>query len=203
MLRSVGIAAAPLHGEKTQATRRATVQSFRRGDVSVLVASDVASRGLDIPGVDFVVNVMAPVEARTYVHRAGRTARATASGAVLTLFNDHSRVSIRALFRDAGVTQRWWTITHDGLDDPEYRTVTGARQPSGRSLPTYSPTNTDAPPSRKDHAVSSETAAGHLRCSGNIQRSRGRYIDGRERFRASQKSSSERRYKSKRRKRGN
>ena len=69
-----------IHGDKSQGEREYALNQFKKGDVKILVATDVAARGLDIKGVDFVVNFDFPMGADDYIHRIGRTGRAGASG---------------------------------------------------------------------------------------------------------------------------
>ncbi|MBO0843466.1 MAG: DEAD/DEAH box helicase, partial [Nocardioides sp.] len=80
-----GFNAAPLHGDMQQAARERQMQRFRDGKVTVLVATDVAARGIDVTGVSHVVNYTTPDDEKTYVHRIGRTGRAGASGIAITL----------------------------------------------------------------------------------------------------------------------
>ncbi|KAL4421690.1 hypothetical protein ABPG77_010634 [Micractinium sp. CCAP 211/92] len=80
LLEELGIAAAALHSHKPQRARRAALDRFKGGAVPVLLATDVAARGLDIPTVDLVINYDLPMMARDYVHRVGRTARAGRGG---------------------------------------------------------------------------------------------------------------------------
>jgi superfamily II DNA/RNA helicase len=80
-----GFPAAPLHGDMAQAAREKTMQRFRDGKVQVLVATDVAARGIDVTGVSHVINYTTPDDEKTYVHRIGRTGRAGASGIAVTL----------------------------------------------------------------------------------------------------------------------
>ena len=84
-LQSFGIRAAALHADRTQQQRSAAVEGFRGGQYHVLVATDVAARGLDIDGITHVVNFEVPTSRETYVHRVGRTGRAAATGTALTL----------------------------------------------------------------------------------------------------------------------
>lgn len=79
-----GITAVAIHGNKSQNARQRALESFRRQDVRVLVATDVAARGIDIDGITHVVNFDMPVEAESYVHRIGRTGRAGAAGIALS-----------------------------------------------------------------------------------------------------------------------
>ena len=80
-----GFNAAPLHGDMQQAARERVMQRFRDGKVQVLVATDVAARGIDVTGVSHVINYTTPDDEKTYVHRIGRTGRAGASGVAVTL----------------------------------------------------------------------------------------------------------------------
>ncbi len=84
MLRHLGIDAVPLHGKMGQAKRLGSLNKFRSKSGSVLVATDVASRGLDIPHVDVVLNYDIPTHSKDYIHRVGRTARAGRSGRAIT-----------------------------------------------------------------------------------------------------------------------
>ncbi len=80
-----GFPAAPLHGDMAQPARERAMAKFRDGKVSTLVATDVAARGIDVEGITHVVNYNCPEDARTYVHRIGRTGRAGATGVAITL----------------------------------------------------------------------------------------------------------------------
>jgi superfamily II DNA/RNA helicase len=84
-LKSHGFDAAPIHGDLDQSTRMRTLENFRKGDLRILVASDVAARGLDIPDVSHVFNYDVPHHADDYVHRIGRTGRAGRSGQTFML----------------------------------------------------------------------------------------------------------------------
>jgi superfamily II DNA/RNA helicase len=79
-----GFAAAPVHGDLGQAARERALRAFRTGKVDILVATDVAARGLDVTGVSHVINYDCPDDAETYVHRIGRTGRAGATGVAVT-----------------------------------------------------------------------------------------------------------------------
>ena len=79
-----GFAAAPVHGDLGQAARERALRAFRTGKVDILVATDVAARGLDVTGVSHVINYDCPDDADTYVHRIGRTGRAGATGVAVT-----------------------------------------------------------------------------------------------------------------------
>ncbi|HEY3885655.1 MAG TPA: DEAD/DEAH box helicase [Vicinamibacterales bacterium] len=102
-LSSFGIRAAALHADRTQQQRTAAVEGFRGGTYHVLVATDVAARGLDIDGITHVVNFEVPSSRETYVHRVGRTGRATATGTALTLAAPEELHTLEALRRSIGL----------------------------------------------------------------------------------------------------
>jgi superfamily II DNA/RNA helicase len=81
-----GVKAESIHGDKTQADRMKALEAFKAGELEVLVATDVAARGLDVAGVPCVINYDLPYNAEDYVHRIGRTGRAGASGEAIALF---------------------------------------------------------------------------------------------------------------------
>ncbi|KAK7054985.1 ribosomal RNA processing protein [Paramarasmius palmivorus] len=85
ILRSLGFPAVPLHGQLSQSQRLGALGKFKSGGRKVLVATDVASRGLDIPSVDVVINFDIPTHSKDYIHRVGRTARAGRAGKSITL----------------------------------------------------------------------------------------------------------------------
>ncbi|KAL1870196.1 ribosomal RNA processing protein [Diaporthe australafricana] len=85
LLRTLGLGAIPLHGQLSQSNRLGALNKFKTGNRNILVATDVAARGLDIPNVDLVVNYDLPGDSKTYVHRVGRTARAGKSGRALSI----------------------------------------------------------------------------------------------------------------------
>jgi ATP-dependent RNA helicase DDX47/RRP3 len=88
-LRNLGFGSVPIHGQMSQPKRLGALNKFKSGERSILVATDVASRGLDIPGVDVVINYDVPGNSKDYVHRVGRTARAGRSGRSVTLVTQY------------------------------------------------------------------------------------------------------------------
>ncbi|KAF6005534.1 hypothetical protein CCYA_CCYA01G0018 [Cyanidiococcus yangmingshanensis] len=98
-----GSVAQVLHGDVSQRQRELTLQQFRDGRFSVLVATDVAARGLDIHEVDVVVQLRPPRDADTYIHRSGRTGRAGRSGTAVTMYSDAERGLLRSLERGASI----------------------------------------------------------------------------------------------------
>jgi ATP-dependent RNA helicase RhlE len=101
-LAGFGLKAAALHADRTQQQRTAAVEGFRSGRHHVLVATDVAARGLDIDGITHVVNFEVPSSRETYVHRVGRTGRAAATGTALTLVAPEELRALEALQRSFG-----------------------------------------------------------------------------------------------------
>jgi ATP-dependent RNA helicase RhlE len=98
-----GLKAAALHADRTQQQRTQAVEGFRSGRYHVLVATDVAARGLDIDGITHVVNYEVPSSRETYVHRVGRTGRADATGTALTLVAPEELRALQALQRSFGI----------------------------------------------------------------------------------------------------
>jgi len=89
MMRALGFSAVPLHGQLSQSKRLAALNKFKSGDRSILIATDVASRGLDIPSVDLVINYELPANSKDYIHRVGRTARAGRAGRAITVVTQY------------------------------------------------------------------------------------------------------------------
>jgi ATP-dependent RNA helicase RhlE len=102
-LGGMGIRAAALHADRTQQQRQSAVEGFRTGTYPVLVATDVAARGLDIEGIAHVVNFEVPDTPEAYVHRVGRTGRALSTGSALTLVAPEEVRALRALEKAVGV----------------------------------------------------------------------------------------------------
>jgi ATP-dependent RNA helicase RhlE len=102
-LAAAGLKAAALHADRTQVQRTHAVEGFRSGRYRVLVATDVAARGLDIDGITHVVNYEVPSNRETYVHRVGRTGRAEATGTALTLVAPEEARALQALQRSFGI----------------------------------------------------------------------------------------------------
>jgi len=94
-----GVTAAAIHGNKSQAARQRALGAFKQGQVRVLVATDIAARGVDVDGITHVINFELPNEPESYVHRIGRTARAGASGVALSFCDAEERGSLRAIER--------------------------------------------------------------------------------------------------------
>ncbi|MFI8089761.1 DEAD/DEAH box helicase [Streptomyces sp. NPDC086080] len=145
-LRAAGVHAGALHSGKSQPQRTRTLAQFKEGRITVLVATGVAARGLHVDDLDLVVNVEPPTDPKDYVHRAGRTARAGASGSVVTLVPGDRRRETSRMLAAAGIEP---TVTKVRSGEAELSRITGARAPSGTPLdgrPAESrPKNTNAP----------------------------------------------------------
>jgi ATP-dependent RNA helicase RhlE len=102
-LHALGVRAAAIHGDRTQEQRMAAVEGFRGGRHKVLVATDIAARGLDIDGITHVVNYEVPTSPEAYVHRVGRTGRDLTAGTALTLVAPEELRALRALEKSVGV----------------------------------------------------------------------------------------------------
>jgi ATP-dependent RNA helicase RhlE len=102
-LQAAGIQCTALHADRTQDQRRIAVEGFRGGRYKVLVATDIAARGLDIDGIHTVINYELPDSPEAYVHRVGRTGRATAVGQAITLVTPDERRALANLEKSVGV----------------------------------------------------------------------------------------------------
>ncbi|MEU8822326.1 DEAD/DEAH box helicase [Streptomyces sp. NPDC048636] len=123
-----GVRAAALHGGKSQSQRTRTLAQFKTGDVTVLVATNVAARGIHVDNLDLVVNVDPPSDHKDYLHRGGRTARAGESGSVVTLVLPNQRRTMDRLMADAGIVPQTAKVRSG---EAELSRITGAQAPSG------------------------------------------------------------------------
>ena len=98
-IRNLGIGAAELHSNRTLGQRRQALEGFKLGRYRVLVATDIASRGIDVVGIELVVNYDLPSTSDDYVHRIGRTARAGAQGHAITFAMPQEQHEVRAIER--------------------------------------------------------------------------------------------------------
>ena len=119
-----GIPAAELHGNLSQNQRDRNLAAFDSGDVRVMVATDVAARGIDVGGVELVVQVEPPADPKSFVHRSGRTARAGKAGDVVTLVLPEQRRETRRLLNQAGIKTKMIEVTRDS---PEVLELVGDR----------------------------------------------------------------------------
>ncbi|MGW5187784.1 DEAD/DEAH box helicase [Kribbella sp. NPDC004138] len=127
-LRDRGVMAAALHGGLAQGARNRTLEQFKDGSVPVLVATDVAARGIHVDDVGLVVQADPPAEHKDYLHRAGRTARAGGKGAVVTLVLPHQRRGMMRMAESAGVKAE---PVRARPGDELVTELTGGNKPSG------------------------------------------------------------------------
>ncbi|TDT40049.1 superfamily II DNA/RNA helicase [Streptomyces sp. BK208] len=123
-----GVRAAALHGGKSQPQRTRTLTQFKTGHVNVLVATNVAARGIHVDSLDLVVNVDPPTDHKDYLHRGGRTARAGERGSVVTLVTPSQRRAMTRLMAAAGIVPQTTQVRVGG---EALNRITGARTPSG------------------------------------------------------------------------
>jgi superfamily II DNA/RNA helicase len=125
-----GFNAAALHGDMSQPERTAALDSFRKGDVSLLIASDVAARGLDIPDVSHIFNFDVPFHADDYVHRIGRTGRAGRSGIAISIVTGADSKSVAAIEKLIGQSIPWMSGPPAAAEDEA--PARAAPKPRGR-----------------------------------------------------------------------
>jgi superfamily II DNA/RNA helicase len=130
-LREQGVNAAALHGGKTQGQRNRVLADFKEGHTPVLVATDVAARGIHVDDISLVLHVDPAADHKDYLHRAGRTARAGASGVVVTVVTNDQRRMVKRMTDRAGVRAES-TMVRPG--DEALTRITGAREPSGEPV---------------------------------------------------------------------
>jgi superfamily II DNA/RNA helicase len=144
-LRESGVLAGALHGGLTQGARARMLGAFKDGRLPVLVATDVAARGIHVDEVGLVLQVDPPAGPKDYLHRAGRTARAGETGVVVTLALPHQRREVERLTRQAGVKT---TPMSAEPGDAEVEAATGARTPNGVAVSRQEFDKLVAPPAR-------------------------------------------------------
>ena len=152
-LRRDGVAAGALHGGKAQNARNRAIDAFKEGRTPVLVATDVAARGIHVDDVSLVVHVDPPADPKDYLHRAGRTARAGESGTVVTMVTPPERGEVDRLTRLAGVRA---PSTPVGPGTDALVRITGARTPSGVPVAEPAPIP-PTPPRRRPAPVAART----------------------------------------------
>ena len=131
-LNSRGVAAVELHGNLSQNARTRNLTAFSDGSAAVLVATDIAARGIHVDEVSLVVHADPPVEHKAYLHRSGRTARAGADGTVVTMMVDDQVSDVRQLTRKAGVKP---TITRfSGASHPVLHQIAPGERTFGRPV---------------------------------------------------------------------
>jgi len=157
-LEQTGIKASAIHGDKTQQERMAALEAFKQGEIEVLVATDVAARGLDISDLPCVINYDLPYNAEDYVHRIGRTGRAGASGDALSVYTEKDErllVDIEKLIKQ--------TITRGELTGfavrPRGRDAERSERPQRGERPERGGERSERPPRRSESEVRTERPA--------------------------------------------
>jgi len=125
-----GVAAEAIHGNKSQAARQRALKRFRAGDARVLVATDIAARGIDVDGVSHVINFELPNEPESYVHRIGRTARAGAGGIALSFCDPSERGYLRDIER---LIRRRLTVVGDAPAAAANDAISKAEKSGGKT----------------------------------------------------------------------
>ena len=168
-----GIPAAELHGNLSQNQRGRNLAAFDSGDVRVMVATDVAARGIDVGGVELVVQVEPPADPKSFVHRSGRTARAGKAGDVVTLVLPEQRRETRRLLNQAGIKTKMIEVTHDS---PEVLELVGdrAERVDGWSLDKSQPVGN---PRKGKNKGAKNAASGESGRGGKRKRNRNRSCD--------------------------
>jgi len=160
-----GVSTASIHGNKSQSARQQALASFRAGKARVLVATDIAARGIDVDGITHVVNFELPEVPEAYVHRIGRTARAGAGGVALSFCDNGERGLLRDIERKIGITL---TV----VDDHPFRSSpgsngSGAHRQASRGPATHRQTARGPAPHRPAHgAPANDRGPAHRRAGG-------------------------------------
>ena len=160
-----GFNAAVIHGNKSQNARQKALNGFRDGSVRILVATDIAARGIDVPGISHVVNFDLPDEAESYVHRIGRTGRNGADGIAITLCDPSENSKLRAVERIIRMKLPV-TVDHTGQPDP-------ARDPNERNERIREPANDRGELSQRQPPARRPEASRRL-CEEVVRRKAGR-----------------------------
>jgi ATP-dependent RNA helicase RhlE len=136
MLKKNNFNAAVIHGDRTQSQRQRALDGFKRGDYQILVATDVASRGIDVENIDYVINFDIPEDADTYIHRIGRTGRAEATGDAITFVSPEDRTLLRDIEKTIGkpLPRKTWEkapdLTKKNPPREEHRSFEPRREPA-------------------------------------------------------------------------
>ncbi|MEU1039069.1 DEAD/DEAH box helicase [Streptomyces sp. NPDC005907] len=165
-----GVRASALHGGRSQPQRNRTLDQFKNGDVTALVATNVAARGIHVDDLDLVVNVDPPSDHKDYLHRGGRTARAGESGSVVTLVLPEQKREMTRLMADAGISPRTARVSSS---DEELARLTGAREPSGVPVVIEVPQPVEQPRQRPGSRPRSAAGTGTGRRTGTAKRTSG------------------------------
>lgn len=170
------ISAQAIHGDKSQQTRLETLAAFKEGALRVLVATDVAARGLDIAELPFVINYELPTQPEDYVHRIGRTGRAGADGVAISLMDEQEQKMFEAIKALTGITveierikgfePKWWQSSPPAAEPAARPARERSREPKNReSKPARSEARNDSRADRNDPGAACGKIAGRARRS--------------------------------------
>lgn len=174
-LRDSGVRAAALHSGKSQPQRTHTLAQFVEGKVTVLVATNVAARGIHVEALDLVVNVDPPADAKDYLHRGGRTARAGQSGSVVTLVTPDQRREVNRMMSEAGIRP---TVTPVRSGEQKLTTITGAKRPptgprnSGGNAPFRGLGARSGRPAKESRKTAEARKAAEARAAARVRKGR-------------------------------
>jgi superfamily II DNA/RNA helicase len=174
-LRASGVRASALHSGKSQPQRTHTLGQFKDGEVTVLVATNVAARGIHIDALDLVVNVDPPADAKDYLHRAGRTARAGESGRVVTLVTPNQRRDVNRMMSDAGIRP---AVSQVRSGEEKLAAITGAKRPpagtktSGGNAPFRGLGTRPGRPAKESRKTAEARKAAEARAAARVRKSR-------------------------------
>jgi superfamily II DNA/RNA helicase len=163
-LTATGVPAAELHGNLSQSVRTRNLASFASGAVRVLVATDIAARGIHVDGIGLVIHADSPAEHKAYLHRSGRTARAGAAGIVITLQTPAQAREVRTLMKRANVIPLGATVTPRSA---LLRTIAG---PPAPHTPRHAPPAQHTPPAPAAAATGGGAVAISARYRGRRKR---------------------------------
>jgi ATP-dependent RNA helicase RhlE len=162
-LKKDGLKCGVLHGDKTKANRQKTLNQFKEGEFRVLVATDIASRGLDIEELPYVINYELPSIPEDYVHRVGRTGRAGRDGEAITLLDVYEKYDVKAIERLMAQKIPQETIkgfepdpTLRRKDEDEVKLKSEHKRPSGKKERKYNKNTSSTPATRKQTKVASK-----------------------------------------------
>ncbi|UYQ76759.1 DEAD/DEAH box helicase [Glutamicibacter sp. JL.03c] len=153
-LSKAGVPAVDLHGNLSQNARDRNLAAFASGEAKVLVATDVAARGVHVDGVELVVHIDPPAEHKAYTHRSGRTARAGSDGTVVTICTPDQQGDVASLLKQAGLKVPFEKVT---LDSPVVAAVVGE---VAEHVPYVAPVQQKRNPAKKKPAGESSNARG-------------------------------------------
>jgi superfamily II DNA/RNA helicase len=162
-LTAAGIPAVDLHGNLSQNARERNLEAFSNGSTRVLCATDIAARGIHVDDVALVVHVDPPAEHKAYLHRSGRTARAGAEGAVVTVSTPDQAGEVRTLARQAGITPKV-SVVRPGA--PQIAELTGPAAPFVEPAPIPEPQPQGSGSGRRRSGGSGRGSSGGAASSG-------------------------------------